>query len=331
LIGSNHHQQLRYLHYQKKQSVAMDIEDLHRQACENKSRFYIDPQTGYNVFTAYAHKQRGKCCGSACRHCPFGHENVSMDKFKLARAPQLLRYSTFKSDAHSPHDEVKDGDGGFDNAFVPAAEIGKEVDVIFWSGGKDSFMAYLVTKRALKGEKGDQARGIILLNTFSGQTGIVAHQEVNVTEIMTQAKTLKRDLLLVPLFSSVPYHESVQQGLKLVQYKFAIKRLIFGDLHLETIRSWREDIFAKLISEGGFSFELDFPLWKIPYDELKKLLFSSGAKVVISAVSEERATEKNLKVGMVYNEQFIANLPSDCDQFGENGEFHTLVAIPQDL
>ena len=26
--------------------------------------------------TELAHKKRGKCCGSGCRHCPFNHENV---------------------------------------------------------------------------------------------------------------------------------------------------------------------------------------------------------------------------------------------------------------
>jgi hypothetical protein len=30
----------------------------------------------YMVFTAAWHLKRGYCCGSACRHCPYGHENV---------------------------------------------------------------------------------------------------------------------------------------------------------------------------------------------------------------------------------------------------------------
>ncbi|GAB5583568.1 uncharacterized protein C1orf53 homolog isoform X2 [Prionailurus iriomotensis] len=29
---------------------------------------YTDPATGYLVLTRLAHLQRGKCCGSACRH-----------------------------------------------------------------------------------------------------------------------------------------------------------------------------------------------------------------------------------------------------------------------
>jgi hypothetical protein len=30
----------------------------------------------YMVFTATWHLKRGYCCGSACRHCPYDHENV---------------------------------------------------------------------------------------------------------------------------------------------------------------------------------------------------------------------------------------------------------------
>ncbi|XP_027468231.1 uncharacterized protein C1orf53 homolog isoform X2 [Zalophus californianus] len=37
---------------------------------------YVDPATGYTVLTQLAHLQRGKCCGSACRHCPYGQVNV---------------------------------------------------------------------------------------------------------------------------------------------------------------------------------------------------------------------------------------------------------------
>ncbi len=28
------------------------------------------------VFTEWYHRKRGSCCGSGCRHCPYGHQNV---------------------------------------------------------------------------------------------------------------------------------------------------------------------------------------------------------------------------------------------------------------
>lgn len=30
----------------------------------------------YVVFTAAYHLKRGYCCGSGCRHCPYGHAEV---------------------------------------------------------------------------------------------------------------------------------------------------------------------------------------------------------------------------------------------------------------
>ncbi len=32
---------------------------------------YTDPVSGYFVFTRASHLERGVCCGSGCRHCPF--------------------------------------------------------------------------------------------------------------------------------------------------------------------------------------------------------------------------------------------------------------------
>ncbi|XP_030583182.1 uncharacterized protein C1orf53 homolog [Archocentrus centrarchus] len=54
----------------------MAIHRIHRQACAAKKQMYVDPSSGYKVFTEHAHLQRGKCCGSVCRHCPYGQVNV---------------------------------------------------------------------------------------------------------------------------------------------------------------------------------------------------------------------------------------------------------------
>ena len=31
---------------------------------------------GLYVFSRWFHLKRGQCCGHACRHCPYGHQNV---------------------------------------------------------------------------------------------------------------------------------------------------------------------------------------------------------------------------------------------------------------
>jgi uncharacterized protein DUF5522 len=43
----------------------------HRRAVEAGEAFYVDPDTGYLVLTAIALRERGECCGSGCRHCPY--------------------------------------------------------------------------------------------------------------------------------------------------------------------------------------------------------------------------------------------------------------------
>ena len=47
------------------------IERLHTLACQRRDNGYIDPTTGFYVLSAHYLEQRGQCCGSGCRHCPY--------------------------------------------------------------------------------------------------------------------------------------------------------------------------------------------------------------------------------------------------------------------
>jgi hypothetical protein len=46
---------------------------------------YDDPATGLRVMTRYRHYLRGSCCGNACRHCIYAHENVADAEVKARR------------------------------------------------------------------------------------------------------------------------------------------------------------------------------------------------------------------------------------------------------
>ncbi|CAA9410324.1 MAG: hypothetical protein AVDCRST_MAG64-2281 [uncultured Phycisphaerae bacterium] len=50
------------------------LAELHEHACREGRPTYTDPATGYEVFTAVHLRDRGACCGSGCRHCPYPHE-----------------------------------------------------------------------------------------------------------------------------------------------------------------------------------------------------------------------------------------------------------------
>ena len=52
----------------------------HAEAADAFATSYEDPRTGLRVLTTWAHFLRGRCCGSACRHCVYGHEAVPEEK-----------------------------------------------------------------------------------------------------------------------------------------------------------------------------------------------------------------------------------------------------------
>jgi len=64
-----------------------EIEEIHRQAVAQGQRHYIDPETGYTVFTQLFMIDRGWCCGSGCRHCPYGHQNLPAERRGSVKPP----------------------------------------------------------------------------------------------------------------------------------------------------------------------------------------------------------------------------------------------------
>ena len=47
------------------------IREAHDRAVAEGAPGYLDPETGFFVFTAVALAAKGECCGSGCRHCPY--------------------------------------------------------------------------------------------------------------------------------------------------------------------------------------------------------------------------------------------------------------------
>jgi Family of unknown function (DUF5522) len=49
----------------------LEIIAAHEAAMAAGERTYLDPATGLIVLTRTAHLERGSCCQSGCRHCPW--------------------------------------------------------------------------------------------------------------------------------------------------------------------------------------------------------------------------------------------------------------------
>jgi ATP-binding cassette subfamily B (MDR/TAP) protein 1 len=187
--------------------------------------------------------------------------------------------------------------------------------VLFWSGGKDSYLALRALQRA-------DARPVVLLTTFEDRSELVAHQRVLLSQIRDQATALGLPIVFVPLYAGPTYTERLALALDLLARRRPIRRLAFGDLHLEHIRDWRVTHLTPLATQHGATLHL--PLWKVDYDTLAADLASAPVRCTISAVDTDRLGT-TVAVGDTYDAALRARLPGGVDAFGENGEFHTLV------
>ena len=68
------------------------IDKLHFEACKKREESYIDPASGYRVFTSVFLDKREDCCGCACRHCPFEYENVEKNMRKMNKSRELRKF-----------------------------------------------------------------------------------------------------------------------------------------------------------------------------------------------------------------------------------------------
>lgn len=276
-----------------------DMEDVmesfskrHEEACSHGELQYEDPETGYFVFTEVAHKKRGKCCGSGCRHCPFNHENVKDKASQIQQPAFLYRSPTSCTEEEAP------------------------IKILFFSGGKDSFLAL----RALT--RNSEPATVILLTTFDATSRVIAHQDIHIQDIQRQAEHLQISLLGIPLqrAGGEKYIDRLRRGLRVIEdaYKRPITTLVFGDLHLGNIRGWRETEL------GTLGYQMEFPLWQVAYNELMKDLEASRVPCIVSASSTDE-----VETGTVFTREFYSSLQQGgtIDSFGENGEFHSLAMV----
>lgn len=264
------------------------LNKLHRIACAQGQNTYIDPSSGYQVLTSVALLSQGKCCGNSCRHCPYGHINVSDHQHSQNQiTDSILMNWTPK-------------EGG--------------LDILFWSGGKDSFLTLMYLF--------EENRNIILLTSFGVLTSHVSIQDIHIKNIAKQSEFLKIPLCLVPLHPNSDYKRAIEEALKMIQDRTSnpIERLVFGDLHLEDIRKWRVDTWPE--------YEVSTPLFGAPYEKLLVKLWEYKKEMNLSITLSTDVKTPNgvLPTGTPYTPELIAELKkSNIDIMLENGEGHTLV------
>ena len=116
--------------------------------------------------------------------------------------------------------------------------------------------------------------------------------------------------------SNTMYGEIMEQELSVMK-ELGIDHIAFGDLFLEDVRSYREQMLKPV------GITPVFPLWGINTTELIHRFLSLGYRTITTCVDLTKLTE-NFS-GREINLPFLEELPVEVDPCGENGEFHSFV------
>lgn len=183
--------------------------------------------------------------------------------------------------------------------------------VLFWSAGKDSAMA-------LHNILNDKSFELVALVTTLNQDykrismhGIPEH----ILDLQCEAVGLPVIKMWVPnLPDNNSYEYCFLELCKDLKEK-GVEFLAFGDIHLEDLRKYRED----LVNRGGL--KACFPLWNVPTLKLMNNFIANEFKAITCCINTKILSVDWL--GRQLDADFVAELPNEVDLCGENGEYHT--------
>jgi uncharacterized protein (TIGR00290 family) len=192
--------------------------------------------------------------------------------------------------------------------------VGRERRVLVaWSSGKDSAW----TLHLLRQTPGIEVAG--LLTTYSEVSRRVPQHEVRLKVVELQAIAAGLPLAALPLPTPCPnavYEERLHSVLAAARAR-RIDAVAYGDLYLQDIRAYREQLHA------GSGVEPLFPLWGSETAQLAREMVAQGLRGIVTSVDTTRLPAA--LAGQAFDASFLAALPPGTDACGEHGEFHTCV------
>ena len=219
------------------------MENAHSLAMLKNLPTYKDPWTGYEVLTRASLLSKGKCCGNACRHCPYGYFNVSPQLMKqldrrlerrveegviLRTANRLFSsFDTSTSTATCPSTfTVLLWSGKIDSFFNLAQVLGNKAGMnrtaIYEMNLEDKNMKAL--RKLLRIQQDNPYVVLLVLfdangSVFEGDSnqcnGSRVYNSNSIEIVMSQAKLLELDMILVPM-QQKSLSECIEEGINLI-------------------------------------------------------------------------------------------------------------------
>ncbi|MEI6789725.1 MAG: hypothetical protein WCK42_00905 [Myxococcaceae bacterium] len=184
--------------------------------------------------------------------------------------------------------------------------------LVSWSTGKDSAWALHI----LQQDPDIEVAGLFCTVTETFQR--VNMHGVRIKLLEEQASSANLPLHIVHIPSSCTddlYKKIIKDFAGHIRQENNIECFAFGDLFLEEVRRYREEL---LFETGIIPL---FPIWGIPTHELANRMISSGLKARIVCLDPKQLPRKF--AGKEFDASFLNEKPAHVDSCAENGEFHT--------
>jgi uncharacterized protein (TIGR00290 family) len=185
--------------------------------------------------------------------------------------------------------------------------------LIAWSSGKDSAWALHEVRQSGRYEI------VGALTTLTDTFARVSMHGVREAVLRVQLNAAGLPPMLVRIPWPCPneiYEQAMARALAEAKAD-GISHVIFGDLFLQDIRAYREARLAKI------GMTAVFPLWRRPTAALAREMIAGGLQARLATV-DLRKLDSGF-AGRAFDPDLLAELPSEVDPCGENGEFHTCV------
>ena len=185
---------------------------------------------------------------------------------------------------------------------------------VSWSSGKDSAFALYEAGRL------GMAEIVGVLTTVNEKYDRVAMHGVRHELLDRQIAALGLPAIksLIPSPCSNEVYEARMTEVCAAIKAQGVTHIVFGDLFLEDIRSYRE----KMLAAVGMT--AIFPLWQRPTAQLAEEMIASGLIADLVCIDPKQLHARF--AGRRFDRALLRDLPANVDPCGENGEFHTLVS-----
>ena len=184
---------------------------------------------------------------------------------------------------------------------------------VSWSGGKDSALALF------KIQEIQDIDVSFLFTTLSEKYDRISMHGVRKELLVEQAKRLNISLktIKIPMNCSNEEYNAIMEREMSTLRNEGLSTVVFGDIFLEDIRSYREKNLSTI------QMNALFPLWNKNTHDLAHHFIDLGFEAIITCI-DSHVLDKSF-IGRVFNLKFLEDLPENVDPCGENGEFHTFV------